>query len=82
MIDENLGVPFETTVLGVDVTVEGVDLSRKRADCRSLHARAQGQMLPLYSIFRCPRRRRTARNGSRHTAGGVNKNDRHGGEGS
>jgi hypothetical protein len=28
MIEENLGVPFETTVLGVPVTVEGVDLNR------------------------------------------------------
>src|SRR5271167_3208845 len=28
MIDENLAVPFETTVLGVPVTVEGLDLNR------------------------------------------------------
>lgn len=28
VIDENLGVPFETSVLGVPVTVECVDLSR------------------------------------------------------
>jgi Calcium binding len=28
MIDENLAVPFETTVLGVPVTVEGVDLNQ------------------------------------------------------
>ena len=28
MIDENLAVPFETTVLGVPVTVERLDLSR------------------------------------------------------
>src|SRR5438132_227143 len=28
MIDENLGVPFETVVLGVPVTVERVDLNR------------------------------------------------------
>ena len=28
MIDENLAVPFETMVLGVPVTVEGVDLNR------------------------------------------------------
>ncbi|MGH3086759.1 MAG: calcium-binding protein [Rubrobacteraceae bacterium] len=27
MIDENLAVPFETTVLGVPVTVERVDLN-------------------------------------------------------
>ena len=37
MIDENLDVPFETTVLGVSVTVERVDLSRSEqivAICR------------------------------------------------
>ena len=28
MIDENLAVPFETTVLGVPVTVERLDLNR------------------------------------------------------
>ena len=28
MIDENLAVPFETTVFGVSVTVEGIDLNR------------------------------------------------------
>jgi hypothetical protein len=28
MIDDNLAVPFETTVLGVQVTVERIDLNR------------------------------------------------------
>ncbi|MCX4686644.1 hypothetical protein OG401_20415 [Kitasatospora purpeofusca] len=30
-VEENLAVPFSTTVLGVDVTVRGVDLSRDGA---------------------------------------------------
>jgi hypothetical protein len=37
MLDENLAVPFDTTVLGVQVTVERVDLDRSEqivAVCR------------------------------------------------
>jgi hypothetical protein len=31
MIDEHLAVPFETTLLGVSVTVTGVDLTEREA---------------------------------------------------
>ncbi len=50
MIDENLGVPFETTVLGVPVTVERVDLNRSEqivAVCT--RGRAQ-QTLPILDL--------------------------------
>ena len=41
MIDESLAVPFETTVLGMPVTVERVDLECERADHRRLQAWSQ-----------------------------------------
>jgi len=49
-IDENLAVPFETTVLGVPVTVERVDLDRSDqivAICRRARDR---QVLPLLEL--------------------------------
>ena len=36
VIDENLAVPFETTVLGVAVTVERVDLAPPSPACADL----------------------------------------------
>jgi hypothetical protein len=50
MIEENLGVPFETTVLGVPVTVEGVDLNRSEqivAVCKRGRIR---QSLPILDL--------------------------------
>ena len=50
MIDENLEVPFETTVLGILVTVERVDLSRSEqivAICRRARER---QVLPILDV--------------------------------
>ena len=50
MIDENLEVPFATTVLGIPVTVERVDLSRSErivASCR--HGRER-QLLPILDL--------------------------------
>src|SRR5437667_2368046 len=50
MIDENLAVPFETTVLGVAVTVVRVDQDRDErivAVCRRGHDR---QSLPLLDL--------------------------------
>jgi hypothetical protein len=61
MIEENLGVPFETTVLGVPVTVEGVDLNRSE------------QVVAVCKRY--PRRRRAARSGSKPIVGGVSKDD-------
>lgn len=50
MIDDNLAVPFETTVLGVPVTVERVDLDQSEqivAVCR--HGRYR-QALPILDL--------------------------------
>ena len=50
MIDENLAVPFATTVLGVSVTVERVDLNRSEqivAICRRGRDRQSLPMLDL-----------------------------------
>jgi hypothetical protein len=50
MIDENVAVPFETTVLGVAVTVVRVDQDRDErivASCRRGHDR---QTLPLLDL--------------------------------
>ena len=50
MIDENLEVPFATTVLGIPVTVERVDLSRSEqivAICRRGRVR---QSLPILDL--------------------------------
>lgn len=49
-IDQHLAVPFETTVLGVPVTVERVDLDRSErivAVCRRGRAR---QSLPILDL--------------------------------
>ena len=73
MIDENLAVPFETTVLGIPVTVERLDLNRSEqivAVCKRGRGR---QSLPI--LARYPRRRRAARSGSKHIAGGVQMDD-------
>jgi len=74
MLDENLVVPFETTVLGVPVTVERVDLNRTSRSSRCAREAAIGRRSPS-SIFRCPHRGRTARSGSRHTATGTVADD-------
>jgi hypothetical protein len=50
MIDQNLAVPFETSVLGVPVTVERVDLNRSEeivAVCRHGRARQTLRILDL-----------------------------------
>ena len=50
MIEENLGVPFETAVLGVPVTVEGVELNRSEqivAVCKRGRIR---QSLPVLDL--------------------------------
>ena len=50
MIDENLAVPFETTVLGVPVTVERLDLNRSEqivAICKRGRSR---QSLPILDL--------------------------------
>ncbi len=50
MIEENLAVPFETSILGVPVTVEGVDLNQSDqivAICVRDHVR---QAIPIVDL--------------------------------
>ena len=50
MIEDNLALPFETTVLGVPVTVERVDLTQRKeivAVCRRAGAR---QTVPILDL--------------------------------
>lgn len=50
-IDENLGVPFHTTVLGVDVTVHGVDLTQ---DGRIVALCSRGDVRQQFGILDLP----------------------------
>ncbi len=50
MMEENLAVPFKTTILGVDVTVERIDLNEAEeivAVCRRGRARQRVPILDL-----------------------------------
>jgi calcium binding protein len=50
MIEENLAVPFETTVLGVQVTVEGVDLNRSEQIVAIFSRGRSRQSLPILDL--------------------------------
>ena len=50
MIDENLAVPFETTVLGVPVTVERLDLSRNEQIVAVCTRGRSRQSLPILDL--------------------------------
>ncbi len=50
MIDENLAVPFETTVLGVPVTVERVDLDRSEQIVAICSRGRDRQSLPILDL--------------------------------
>src|SRR5437879_11555232 len=50
MIDENLAVPFETTVLGVLVTVERVDLNRSEQIVAVCTRGGSSQSLPILDL--------------------------------
>lgn len=50
MIDENLAVPFETTVLGVPVTVERVDLNRSEQIVAVCSRGRDRQSLPILDL--------------------------------
>ena len=50
MIEENLAVPFETTVLGVQVTVEGVDLNRSEQIVAICSRGRRRQSLPILDL--------------------------------
>jgi len=49
-IDENLAVPFETTVLGVPVTVERVDLNRSEQIVAICARGRDRQSLPILDL--------------------------------
>lgn len=70
MLEEHLALPFQTTVLGLSVTVTHVDLTANDQIVRSAAATVSSRR-SRSSICRCPRRHPTARNGSRHTAAGT-----------
>jgi len=50
MIEENLAVPFETTVVGVQVTVEGVDLNRSEQIVAICSRGRSRQSLPILDL--------------------------------
>ena len=50
MIDENLAVPFETTVLGVQVTVERVDLNESEQIVALCTRGRNRQSLPILDL--------------------------------
>ena len=50
MIDENLAVPFETTVLGVQVTVERVDLNESEQIVALCKRGRNRQSLPILDL--------------------------------
>ena len=72
MIDEHLAVPFDTSVLGMTVTVAKVDLTVHHgivAICRRDGQNRRSRS----STWRSQRPLPTARNGSRPTAAGTLK---------
>jgi hypothetical protein len=50
MIEENLAVPFETTVLGVQVTVDSVDLNRSEQIVAICSRGRSRQSLPILDL--------------------------------
>ena len=50
MIEENLAVPFEAEVLGVQVTVERIDLSRSEQIVAICRRGKERQALPLLDL--------------------------------
>jgi hypothetical protein len=69
MLDEHLAMPFQTCVLGVDVTVTGVDLADDDQSWRSALVAGGGSASRSW-ICRCRRLRLRAGSGSRHTVTG------------
>jgi len=69
-LEEHLAVPFKTDVLGVEVTVERIDMTDDEqivAVCARDKSRASGYRSPTYPFgIRCPR----ARSGSTPIADG------------
>jgi Calcium binding len=74
MIDENLVLPFETTVLGVTVSVVRIDLNR-REQIVAICSRGRDRSRSRSSTCRYQRQRLTARNGSKPIAIGEDPGD-------
>jgi Calcium binding len=70
MMEEHLALPFSANILGVDVVVEKVDMTRDGQMVRFAAATKSGRESES-SICRCPRQRPPVRNGSPRTATGV-----------
>ena len=70
MLEENLAVPFSTTLLEVEVTVERVDQTLPVRSWRSVGAVAKGCGFPS-STYRCRSLNRKGRNGSMLTGDGL-----------
>ena len=69
VIKEHLAVPFQTTVLGVEVTVTKIDLHRAAGLSRSALAQSIGRPSASW-MCRCPLRPLSAPNGSTPTGTG------------
>ena len=70
MMKEHLALPFSANILGVDVVVEKVDMTRSDqivTICRRDKIRRESE----FSICGCQRQRPAVRNGSPRTATGV-----------
>jgi hypothetical protein len=50
MIEDNLAVPFETTVLGVGVTVESIDQDRDERIIAICRRGGETQALPIFDL--------------------------------
>jgi len=74
MIDEHLAMPFQTAVVGVDVTVTGLDLTKDIRSWRSALG-VGGASASASWICRC-RHCRRAWSGSRHTVTGQSESER------
>jgi hypothetical protein len=69
-IVNNLATPFQTTVLGVDVTVEDIDVTGRNTIVAPCFAERSGRR-SRYWIVPCRRHRRTALNVARRTGTGA-----------
>jgi hypothetical protein len=70
MKEDHLALPFSTNVLGVDVVVEKVDMTRMARLWRFAVATKPGRRSES-SICRCERQRPAVRNGSQRTTTGA-----------
>src|SRR5271169_365328 len=70
MMEEHLALPFSANILGVDVVVEKVDMTRS-GQIVAIYRRDKTGRESESSICRCRRQRPPVRNGSQRTATGA-----------